>query len=341
MNPGTASRVLNLVASCVLLAGCGGAALLKEARPLESSKAVATAQDERVFASIDRVILRNGPGAWARDAEWDEYLIRIRAHSGESVEIRQIAIFDALDQGIETRADRSDLVNGTRETERRYAESGRLVRTDGVNGWVAAGVGVAGASTLALAAAPPMLAGGGAVLLVAAPVLLVTGAAFAGAGIVRLVNNAEVNGEIKRRQSTLPLALPGGGEASMDLFFPMTPLSGRARITYADRQGEHRLDIDTRQALIDLDLESNPPPTIVSRSDPYFPDEARREGITGGYVKARLTLDGRGRVQTVDIVDSKPPRVFEREARRNFRDWIYTGSRRDSRTVEATLEFKR
>src|SRR6266849_3561433 len=78
-----------LAAGCVALAGCGGPALVRQAQPLESSAPLAEAKDERIRVAIDTVILRNGPGAWARDAEWDEYLIRIRALSDESVEIRQ------------------------------------------------------------------------------------------------------------------------------------------------------------------------------------------------------------------------------------------------------------
>src|ERR1700680_2552940 len=82
--------VFVLAAACSSLAGCTGPALLKEPRPIESSKAVVEGWDERILASVGAVILRNGPGAWARDAEWDEYLFRIRALSDEDVEIRGI-----------------------------------------------------------------------------------------------------------------------------------------------------------------------------------------------------------------------------------------------------------
>ena len=122
-----------LAVACVSLAGCGGAALLREARPLESFTSLAAGRDERIVASIEAVIVPHGAGAWAGNAEWDEYLIRIRSLSDERVEIRGIAIFDALDHRIEPRSDRGDLVDGTRETERRYEQAGKVVLNRGVN----------------------------------------------------------------------------------------------------------------------------------------------------------------------------------------------------------------
>ena len=329
-----------LAAACITLAGCGSTKLLKEALPFESSKPLAEAKDERVFASIETVIFRNGPGAWARDAEWDEYLIRIRALSDEPVEIREIAIFDALDQRIGTRSDRGDLVDGTREIERRYAESGQMVRAHGGNGWVGAGVGVVGGASVAAATAPAGFAG---LATVGAAAIVATGVGvvFAGAGVMRLVNNAEVNSEIKRRQTTLPVALPRGADASFDLFFPITPRSGRTQVVYANRYGEHLLDIDTHQALMKLELQVDPPPVVLSRCDPKFPDLARRQGIDRGYVIANLTLDRRGQVIGVDVIESVPLGVFTQEARRSFPLWTYSEGRFNGRTVEARLEFKR
>jgi outer membrane biosynthesis protein TonB len=58
-------------------------------------------------------------------------------------------------------------------------------------------------------------------------------------------------------------------------------------------------------------------------------------------VKARLTLDRRGGVQRVELIESMPSHVFDREARRVLPMWTYSGDRCDGRTVEATLEFKR
>ena len=188
---------LAAVASGVILVGCAGQSLLKEARPLETSRPVAEGRDDRILVTIESVIVRNGAGAWASDAEWDEYLIRVRSLSDEPFELREVAIFDALDHRIETRADRGGLVNGTRETQRRYLESGRLIRDDGSYGWVAAGAGTAGTAFVAASATAGsgMMAG---LATAAAAVSVLAGAAlmFAGVGIARLYQNDRVNSEI-------------------------------------------------------------------------------------------------------------------------------------------------
>ena len=308
-----------LAAACVSLAGCGGTALLnKEARPLESSRPLAEAKDERVLVSIESVILRNGAGSWASDADWDEYLIRIRSFSDEPVEIREVAIFDALDQRIAPRSDRGELVDGTREIEQRYAKSGQLVRArEGGGGWVGTGAGMVTSAAGGAALTAPAGFAGLATVSAAALVVTGVGVVFAGADVMRLVNNAKVNSEIKRRQTAFPVALPGGAEASVDLFFPLTPLSGRTQVVYADRHGEHRLDIDTRVALTELD----PPPVLVTRHEPEFPNLARRHGITQGHVIAHLALDRQGRVQGVEVIESVPPGIFDAEARWTFQTW--------------------
>ena len=278
MQPGSNSAIVCsrlfvcvLAAAAVTLAGCGGTAMLKEPQPLVSSRPLAEAKDDRIFALIDTVIIRNGPGAWARDAEWDEYLIRIRSLSDEPVEVREIVIFDALDQRIEPRSNRAELVAGTREIERRYQQSGKLVTSGEVDGLVV-GMRVVGASGLVGTAAGVSALSTGSVAGAAGAVTALTvfagaGVVLAGAGVVRLVNNAEVNRAIMRCHTMLPLTVPRGAEASLDLFFPVTPLSRRTQVVYADRHGEHRLDIDTRQALIDLDA----PPAVVTRISPKFP----------------------------------------------------------------------
>jgi TonB family protein len=296
-----------LAAACVALAGCASPAFVKE--KIESSTPLAEAKDGRIHAAIETVILRNGPGTTSiRGVTWDEYLIRIRALSDEPVEIREVAIFDALDHRIESRSDPRGLVQGTLEIERRYRESGKLVTTP----WVVSDCAI------------------GAPHLVLLPAALVVGVACI------TYRDAQISSEILRRRTTLPVDLPSGAEASVDLFFPVTPHSGRAQVVYTDGHGEHRLDIDTRQALVELG-----PPMLVSRIDAEFPDEARARGINRGYVKAQLTLDRHGRVQAVEVIESKPRRFFEEEARRTFRGWTYTESRDDGRTVVAILQFKR
>ena len=326
------------IAACVTIAGCAGPSLLDSQRAIESTKPLAEASDERVHVSIENVIVRNGAGSWARDAEWDEYLIKVRSLSGEPLEVREVVLFDALDQRVEARTDRSGLTDGTREIERRYGESGRLVRIRGGNGWVAAGVTSAGVATAIGLSAPAGFAGM-AMAAAAASAVVSVGAAFVAAGVVRAVKNARVDNEIQRRRSVLPVALSRGAEATVDLFFPITPLSTRAQVVYADLESEHRVDISTGALLAALDTESAT--KLVRRVEPEFPADARRQGVSEGHVIANLTLNSRGRVTDVAILRSKPSRVFEHEAKQAFRQWSYNESLDSTRVVQERLDFKR
>ena len=83
-----------------------------------------------------------------------------------------------------------------------------------------------------------------------------------------------------------------------------------------------------------------PPPTVVSRAGIYFPQEAARQGIRGGVVRARLSIDAAGEVTHVTILSADPPHVFEQEAVRSLLKWRFSpGS--GARTYDAEVEFKR
>ena len=60
------------------LVGCGGSKVLKEPNPFAVTQSLATASDQRLYATLDWVIVRDGPGTWAKNVDWDEYLIRIQ-----------------------------------------------------------------------------------------------------------------------------------------------------------------------------------------------------------------------------------------------------------------------
>jgi hypothetical protein len=315
--------LIQLVAATgIALANFGGHARLEDARPIESSRPLAEGKDERIHASIETVILRNGPYAWTRDAEWDEYLIRIRALSDETVEIREIAIFDALDHRVESRSDREELVDGTSETARRYKQAGEMVTSRGSNGAVAFGAfyGVAALIAGSTAARSGGFLAGGVGRPAAGPVMIGVGGAFAVAGVVHLASNAEVNSEINRRATTLPFAVPGGSDTSVDLFFPITPQSRRLQVVYADNRGEHRLDVDT----------SRPPPTLVSRVDPVVSRADFPPGTNQVEVRVQLMLDSYGNVGAIQLVDPVPAHVAH-EIVRSVRRWQYDRGAPDRR----------
>jgi hypothetical protein len=239
-----------LLIATLALASCGGTKVLKEPKALVVTQSLASASDQRLTVTLDWVIFRDGPGTWAKNVDWDEYLMRVENRSSESLQITNIIVVDSLGSRIEPRQSRKKLVQGTKETKRRYEGEGLKVKA-GVSGGVLVGTGVvvaAGSSGLGAAA----MAGGGAAAGAAGVVLLVP--ALAVGGIVRGVNNSKVNKQIESRQVLLPIALDEQEEKMAHLFFPLSPSPRQIEISYIDSDGEHWFAVNTRDVLAGLHL---------------------------------------------------------------------------------------
>ena len=245
--------------TCVL-AGCGGTKVLSEARPMQVTRPLAVASGEGVTTRLDWVIVRDGPGTWAKNADWDEYLLRVDNQSETSIQLTGLVVVDSLDTRVEPQTGRKPLVKASKKAARRYKDSGIKVKAGaGVGTMLVAGAAV---SVLAVGAAEVAALGaimggtgvgagataavGGLVLL--APVLVV-------GGILKAVNNSEVNTEIEKRQTTLPLEVAAGEEKLFHVFFPITPSPGMVELRYSDQGTEKLLVLNTHAALNGLHLE--------------------------------------------------------------------------------------
>jgi protein TonB len=339
------------VATCfiaLLLAACGGGpSVIRDPAPVEATTTLAEARDDHLFAAIDRVIVPNAKGAWAQDAKWDEYIVSVRAVEG-SVRVKEISIFDALGTRVEPRATRGELIDATREVEQRYKNSPSLTMSS-AGSWVVTGAAIAGgAAVIAVGGAASAVGAYGAAMsgaaagAAAAPAILVLGGlAMAGYGVARIVDNVRVGNELERRRTKLPLTLDSRASAKIDVFFPVTPIPTRAEITYSDARGEdRRLRIDTQAAMA---LAHAPPPVDprVFAPEPEFPVQASLARLESGSVRARLTVDGRGRPRKIEVIESSHPAVFDEAAVRTLRRWRYVASDLDERVFEAQVEFKR
>lgn len=239
------------IACCIaLLSGCGGTKVLKEPVPVNATQALASNSDNTLSATVDWVIFRDGPGTWAKNADWDEYLVSVQNLGSEPLQITSVSLVDSLGTRIEPRLTRKELVKGAKETKRRYKDEGLEVKA-GVSGKVLVGTGVvaaAGSSGLGAAA----MAGGGAAAGAAAVVVLVP--ALTVGGVVRGINNSKVNDEIESRQTLLPVGLERGEQKNLVLFFPLSPSPRRIEIGYLLGGSEYRLDVETEDALDGLHL---------------------------------------------------------------------------------------
>ncbi|MFQ6006152.1 MAG: hypothetical protein ACE5OQ_11690 [Woeseia sp.] len=243
------------VLAAVALAGCGGTKVLKESQPIESTQPLAAVSDQHVTATLDWVIVRDGPGTWARNANWDEYLLRVSNQSDQLIQVTKLIVVDSLNTRIESQPRRKQLVKGSKKTARRYKESGMKVKAGSGRGTMGVAVATAGgaAAGAAMGAGTLAGAGGGAAVVggvVLAPVLVV-------GGIVRGVNQRAVNTQIEQRQTLLPLDVPARNELMLDVFFPLAPSPRTVELAYSDATGEHVIAIDTSAALNGLHIESS------------------------------------------------------------------------------------
>ena len=233
------------------LSGCGGTKVLKEPEPLLVTQSLAKASDQHIAATLDWVIVRDGPGTWAKNVDWDEYLIHVQNLADDSMRVTNITVLDSLGTRIEPRVDRKQLVNGSKESERRYKSEGLEVKAGAGVGTLAAASAVAGATAVAIVASGPLALSGGAAAAATGGLILVP--VFAVGGVMRGVNNGRVNSQIESRQTLLPIDL-GDEEKSLDIFFPLAPSPQLIEVTYVDSRGDHTLIIDTHAALEGLHL---------------------------------------------------------------------------------------
>ena len=245
-------------AGLLVLSGCGGTKVLDDAKPVQATQPLANHADQQLAATLDWVVVRDGPGSWAKNADWDEYQLRVHNLSGEPIHVTGIVVVDSLDARISPEADRKKLVKSTKRTAKRYKGSGIKVRAGaGTGTMLATGavitvVGMGAAEAVAIGSALGSTAGAGAGvaggILLIGPVLVI-------GGLVRHMNNSEVHDEIVQRHTPLPLVVEANQELALEAFFPLSPSPKLVELTYTDAQGEHQLILDTSQALDGLHLE--------------------------------------------------------------------------------------
>ena len=255
-----ALRAIGLAAaSAVALGGCASTQKLSKPVPVEAPRTIAEATDWRVTASIESVIVRDGPGAWAKNAFWDEYRIHVSVAAGWPVEVTRVVVVDSLGERHKPLALLAELEEESKETAKRYEEADLQVTAGlGAAGAYWTGVAIGGASaavglaTLGTTGVAAGAATAGAVVV--APVLMV-------AGLVGAVQEMGVQNEITRRSTVFPVAMEGETERTLDVFFALAPAPGQVEVKYRDTAGEHVVVIDTRSALAGLHL----PPTDASK----------------------------------------------------------------------------
>ncbi|MDJ0941274.1 MAG: hypothetical protein QNJ00_16050 [Woeseiaceae bacterium] len=262
-------RSIFALVTLLVLTGCGGGSrILKEPVELELEQPVAQAADDRLAATLDWVIVKDGPGTWSKNAWWDEYMIRVANVSDEPVTVSSVQVIDWLDAPVTAGGNRKELVKASKLTAKRYKDYDIKVEPGaGTGTMMAAGTGVlliggvaaaievgaamgtlfsAGAAT---ASTPAIVGVVGTAAVVAAPVLIV-------GGIVKGANNSAVNKQILARQVELPFELAPGEGRSISVFFPVSPSPKAVHFVYETEAGSSILEVQTTEVLSGLHLKT-------------------------------------------------------------------------------------
>ncbi len=247
-NPAVNSRLMIGVVSglALVLTACAGSKIIKEPIALQYVEPLAIATRADVTVALAWVIVRDGPGSWARNADWDEYIIVVQNAGAVPVEVASMALRDSLGERVPPELDRQALVRASREAVRRYRDADLKVKAGfGGAALVATGAvlwyGVA--APIAVVATGYTALGVATGAVIAAPILVV-------GGIMRANNQRKVNAEIVRRNTTFPFTIAPGEERTLSVFFPLTPSPQRIDIEL----GTGVLSIDTAAILTGLHL---------------------------------------------------------------------------------------
>ncbi len=251
-----------MVLLAVTLSACGGTGLRQEPLPLVEIEPIASASDPHLIVSLDTLIVRDGPGSWARNADWDEYQLTIQNRSGTPVLLDRIVIVDSFSEPIAADASRKSLVRGSREVVRRHEDADIDIKAGAGSGLLfgsGAAVSAMGLGTASLASTGALISGGTASvgsLTAVASGLLIAGPALITTGVVRSVNNAKVDEQIEIRHTPLPLHIDPEEQASLKLFFPIVPSPRYLLLSYSNGTSEYRLAVDTSSKLEGLHVTS-------------------------------------------------------------------------------------
>jgi hypothetical protein len=201
-----------------------------------------TAAQPPVEAVVHSVIVYHGPGAWKRDAYWDEYVVSF-VNRGDVPLVIDSATLSAFQGGVNIPG--SDPWTLDRESKTwwqnaKSSQAGNLLvlgaGTVGVAGALAfASFASLGPAWWSATAASTAYATAATAVVVAAPLYAV------GVVVVNSNNKGKILAEFNRRRLVLPATLAPGQTVQGSLFFRISP--GPQRLTLHGRAGNEPIEV--------------------------------------------------------------------------------------------------
>ena len=250
-----------VVVFVVLITGCVGTKLLDDPTLLPERNSLATVRDAVMAATLDWVIVRDGPGTWAKNADWDEYLLRLENRSTTNLRITEVYIEDSMGIKVFPGRDRKRLIAGSKQVAERYKDADIKIKAGtGTAVMVATVLGttLVGASVVQLGLAYASFASllgistsVGAVVTTAGAGLVLVGPAMV---IRNRRNQRKVDARIQDVRSRLPFPVEAGMVKQAALFFPISPSPRHVVISYSRGESIQTLRLETRESLAGLHL---------------------------------------------------------------------------------------
>ncbi len=258
------SILLLMVFSCVLMSGCAsGSRVLDEPVPMTATKPLVSESRQGLDVTLNWVIVRNGPGAWAEKVDWDEYWVTVRNDNQDSIQVTGFEVIDSLGFPVRQQVNRKSLVKQSRSTVKRYDSSDLRVEAGAGPGTLLASGGVAfvGGGMVAGKVLASALMGGfasGSTVAstagMAATGLFIAGPVIAVNGLIKASRHRAVDAEIQNRRTALPVEIMPGDELTFTVYFPIAPSPQALTLEYTQGEDELRLFIDTAEVLDGLHI---------------------------------------------------------------------------------------
>ena len=254
-------RLATMVGLFLSLFGCASTKVLDEPTLPPEGNPLATAKDAAMSTALDWVIVRNGPGTWSKNADWDQYLLRIENQSKAALVLGEIFLEDSTGTRVYPGLGRGALRTGSKQVARRYKDAdirvkagtgtavmaATVIGTTFVGGYLAvAGVGISSfVSWLGLSTSfGTALTTAGAALIVAGPAVVIRHRRL----------RREVDARIHEFRSDLPYSVAPGVVERVVFFFPITPSPRRLVLRYSQSGVVQTLRLDTSKSLDGLHL---------------------------------------------------------------------------------------
>lgn len=253
------SKILIIMLLSISLSACFGPRLNKKNLNDEINPQLIIVQssDKNIEIALNKLLFRNHPSSWSKDAKWDEYIFTINNLADTPITIDNIYIFDALNERHAPKTSRIQLLGATRATKKRHRKAGNKITigagsTQALMGALAAsavgvslGAGIAGATAVTTSAGTLTVAGGA--VVAAVPIVAI-------GGITKLVNNKKVSNQIEKRQTAIPTIVNANQQKPIDLFYSVVPGPKRIELIYKIGENTHTLNIDLNEELSQLHI---------------------------------------------------------------------------------------